>query len=165
MRRHDRENRPTGSGRSLAKWRGARARRSGTSRRLDNRRAQRVSPSLRADIVISLVICGGSEPWLARATNRGPRLKHMVKLIHKPISNQRSIIPRSTRSMEGGTETALTLGQASTLAIIWVRPGIPKRPQGLLVPLEHDEHWLYWRVPGRVQLSNQFGCFGCRDRR
>ncbi|MGY3424000.1 transposase InsO family protein [Bradyrhizobium sp. F1.13.4] len=32
----------------------------------------------------------------------------MVKLRHKPISNQRSIIPRSTPSMEGGTETALT---------------------------------------------------------
>ncbi|MET4023515.1 hypothetical protein ABIC10_008656, partial [Bradyrhizobium sp. S3.2.12] len=30
------------------------------------------------------------------------------KLRHKPISNQRSIIPRSTPSMEGGTETALT---------------------------------------------------------
>ncbi|WP_247400711.1 MULTISPECIES: hypothetical protein, partial [unclassified Bradyrhizobium] len=34
---------------------------------------------------------------------------HMVKLRHKPISTQRSIIPRSTRSMEGGTETALTI--------------------------------------------------------
>jgi hypothetical protein len=33
----------------------------------------------------------------------------MVKLRHKPISNQRSIIPRSTPSMEGGTETALTM--------------------------------------------------------
>src|SRR4051812_39943271 len=33
----------------------------------------------------------------------------MVKLRHKPISNQRSIIPRSTPSMEGGTATALTL--------------------------------------------------------
>ncbi|WP_354125498.1 MULTISPECIES: type II toxin-antitoxin system RelE/ParE family toxin [unclassified Bradyrhizobium] len=32
----------------------------------------------------------------------------MVKLRHKPISNQRSMIPRSTPSMEGGTETALT---------------------------------------------------------
>ncbi|MET4245717.1 hypothetical protein, partial [Bradyrhizobium sp. RT10b] len=32
----------------------------------------------------------------------------MFKLRHKPISNQRSIIPRSTPSMEGGTETALT---------------------------------------------------------
>ncbi|MET4088770.1 hypothetical protein ABID60_004496, partial [Bradyrhizobium sp. S3.5.5] len=31
------------------------------------------------------------------------------KLRHKPISNQRSIIPRSTPSMEGGTETALTM--------------------------------------------------------
>ncbi|MET4751439.1 hypothetical protein ABIB08_005804, partial [Bradyrhizobium sp. RT11b] len=31
------------------------------------------------------------------------------KLRHKPISNQRSIIPRSTPSMEGGTETALTI--------------------------------------------------------
>ncbi|MGM4954270.1 hypothetical protein ACT4MK_02645 [Bradyrhizobium barranii] len=42
-------------------------------------------------------------------TNRGPGLKHMFKLRHKPISNQRSIIPRSTPSMEGGTETALTV--------------------------------------------------------
>ena len=42
-------------------------------------------------------------------TNRGPRLKHMVKLRHKPIFNQRSIIPRSTPSMEGGAETALTM--------------------------------------------------------
>ena len=45
-------------------------------------------------------------------TNRGPGLKHMFKLRHKPISNQRSIIPRSTPSMEGGTETALTLDLA-----------------------------------------------------
>ncbi|WP_441256366.1 IS110 family transposase [Bradyrhizobium sp. 482_C4_N1_1] len=35
----------------------------------------------------------------------------MFKLRHKPISNQRSIIPRSTPSMEGGTETALTIKQ------------------------------------------------------
>jgi hypothetical protein len=40
--------------------------------------------------------------------NGGLRLKHMVKLRHKPISNQRSIIPRSTPSMEGGAKTALT---------------------------------------------------------
>lgn len=47
-------------------------------------------------------------------TNRGPRLKHMVKLRHKPISNPRSIIPRSTPSMEGGTETALTIPRLQT---------------------------------------------------
>jgi hypothetical protein len=50
---------------------------------------------------------GGTDPP-AVAYVYAPGLKHMVKLRHKPISNQRSIIPRSTPSMEGGTETALT---------------------------------------------------------